>query len=492
MAASAAQLSAAFDLPPQAAIDYLKSQRIEVAADWREAAERARAGAFTVARTIALKMVGDTRDAIVATLQKGLTGDAQVKAVERALAAKGWGSESLPSSARLATIVRTNTQRAYMQGRVADFNKATDLMPYWMYVAVLDGRTRPSHAALNGRVFRHDDPIWQHILPPCGYNCRCRIRALSERMLKRSGAKLESTSPGDYFTEQVRTGVDRETGEILYTPITGVRLSPRPVRVALRDSLPGALPQVERGQLLHFDPKHDPKWTDGEGPAWRVEVRQQAFRPDPGFGGSGPPKFDPIGTTPDRTPRDPRPAAPLLRPGASPVATAAPPERRMLDGQSTFADFGRPEARYAPEIDRIPAPALLSIAPSQSAAVQQLGRALGVSEAAPTRLIQTPVERALIDYRRLEHMVEERQNSRERYANFVLETFLDPWEVYLTAYDDGGMRTRYIGLFQGRRQLVVVGRVNADGTVFWNMLNGDLKRLDQLRVGNLLYSRKAK
>lgn len=484
MAASAAQLSAAFDLPPEAAISYLKSQRIEVAADWREAAERARAGAFSVARTSALSLVSDTRDAIVATLQKGLTGDAQVQAVEQALTAKGWGSESLPSSARLATIVRTNTQRAYMQGRVADFNKATDLMPYWMYVAVLDGRTRPSHAALNGRVFRHDDPIWQHVLPPCGYNCRCRIRALTERMLKRSGAKLESTSPSDYFTEQVRTGVDRETGEILYTPITGVRLSPRPVRVALRDSLPGELPKIERGQLLHFDPKHDPKWTNGEGPAWRVEVRQQAFRPDPGFGGSGPPRFDPIGSAPDRSP------------GASPAApasaTGAAREAKLVADQPTFRTYGRPEARQAPETERIPPPELLRPAASREAAVREFGRALGVSPDSPTRIITTPVELARLDYSVLPHMVEQAAEARERYGRFVLETFRDPWEVYLTAYDDGSMRTRYIGLFQGRRQLVVIGRVNTDGTVFWNLLNGDLKRLDQLRAGNLLYSRKAK
>ncbi|WP_237043784.1 phage minor head protein [Pseudomonas aeruginosa] len=57
-------------------------------------------------------------------------------------------------------------QSAYMAGRYAAAYEARETHPYWMYVAVMDGVTRPSHAALHGKVFRWDDPIWQHITPP--------------------------------------------------------------------------------------------------------------------------------------------------------------------------------------------------------------------------------------------------------------------------------------------------------------------------------------
>ncbi|MBN0210460.1 minor capsid protein, partial [Pseudomonas aeruginosa] len=108
------------------------------------------------------------------------------------LEAKGWwgrqvvvapdgGAEvaQLGSPRRLDTIYQTNMQSAYMAGRYAAAYEARETHPYWMYVAVMDGVTRPSHAALHGKVFRWDDPIWQHITPPNGYNCRCRIVALT-------------------------------------------------------------------------------------------------------------------------------------------------------------------------------------------------------------------------------------------------------------------------------------------------------------------------
>ena len=75
----------------------------------------------------------------------------------------------LGSPRRLALIYNVNTRVAYNAGRYTQMMNNTDTHPFWQYVAVMDSRTRPSHSALNGLVFRYDDPFWKthyHCLRP--------------------------------------------------------------------------------------------------------------------------------------------------------------------------------------------------------------------------------------------------------------------------------------------------------------------------------------
>jgi len=136
-----------------------------------------------------------------------------------------WGRRAsdgrmLGSHRRLKTIYRTNKSSAYNAGRYREQKRRAESRPYWQYIAVLDAKTRDQHRALNDKVFRHDDPFWDYFYPPNGYNCRCRVRTLSERKLKREGLKVES-SDGKLFKSSQRVGVDRETGEIVEKEVTG-------------------------------------------------------------------------------------------------------------------------------------------------------------------------------------------------------------------------------------------------------------------------------
>lgn len=70
----------------------------------------------------------------------------------------------------------------------------------------------------------------------------------------------------------------------------------------------------------------------------------------------------------------------------------------------------------------------------------------------------------------------------------MLPTITDPFEAYLTAYPDG-YRRRYIGLYRGGADLMVIVRLNGDGSLMWNILNADDKRINALRVRALLYAR---
>lgn len=104
-------------------------------------------------------------------------------------------------------------------GRYKRQKEQSEARPYWQYLAIMDSRTRPSHAALHEKVFPHDDPIWEHIYPPNGFNCRCRVRTLSEDRLKEEGLSADS-SKGQLRQEMVEAGVDKRTGEVIEKPAT--------------------------------------------------------------------------------------------------------------------------------------------------------------------------------------------------------------------------------------------------------------------------------
>lgn len=77
------------------------------------------------------------------------------------------------------TWQRTEWQSATLISEsTANYNRLagkTHIFPYWKYVAVMDGKTRPEHAALNGLILPANDPRWGKIWPPNGWKCRCYV-----------------------------------------------------------------------------------------------------------------------------------------------------------------------------------------------------------------------------------------------------------------------------------------------------------------------------
>ena len=84
--------------------------------------------------------------------------------------------------------------------------------------------------------------------------------------------------------------------------------------------------------------------------------------------------------------------------------------------------------------------------------------------------------------------MEKGNDGRERFANFVLPTLRHPTEVWATQYDDATLRHRYIKLFAGSKyDLLVVVRVEPNGSIFWNMMQRERKKMNDLRVGERLF-----
>ena len=166
----------------------------------------------------------------------------------------------------------------------------------------------------------------------------------------------------------------------------------------------------------------------------------------------------------------------------------------LKDGQQTFRDFGLPPLRETPAALITPDPGRLPKAPTATGAWVTLREALGVPEGGH-RIIETPpeLEDVVVFDSHLAHVVQKRGDARERYAPHLLAALEDPLEVWLTRYDDGGYRRRFIGLFEGERQGLVVARENLDGSLFWNFasVGGERARhTESRRMGELLLYRK--
>lgn len=64
-----------------------------------------------------------------------------------------------------------------------------DLYPYWVYRGRMDGRERPEHVAMEGKVFRIGDPAGDSCFPPIDWNCRCTGDAVDGRYLDKNNVQ---------------------------------------------------------------------------------------------------------------------------------------------------------------------------------------------------------------------------------------------------------------------------------------------------------------
>lgn len=116
------------------------------------------------------------------------TGFADFKRrVEEAGILDDYNKRKLETEHQHAVNVGIQTSRYYQLRRDAD------AFPFWEYYTQGDAQVRPAHRALDRKVFRADDPIWDKVYPPNGWNCRCTVLPVP-------------FEPGKVYTEQEGLG----------------------------------------------------------------------------------------------------------------------------------------------------------------------------------------------------------------------------------------------------------------------------------------------
>lgn len=168
-----------FDLSFDAAVAYAKARGVVLAPVYYAMAAEKRAQAFTVSNLAKLDQVQAVADQLAKIhAQGGTFADFQ-----RWAKTQDWG---LPRH-RLETIYRNAAQTAYMAGHWRSFEQSQDALPYLMWDAVNDSRTRPSHLALDGVIKPVGDAWWKTHNVPAGHRCRCSIRAIGREEAQRRG-----------------------------------------------------------------------------------------------------------------------------------------------------------------------------------------------------------------------------------------------------------------------------------------------------------------
>lgn len=75
----------------------------------------------------------------------------------------------------------------------------TDTFPYWEYKTAGDNHVRKEHAKLAGIILPWNDPRWQKIFPPNGWNCRCRVAPRLKSEFNESKLKADQARADAYI-----------------------------------------------------------------------------------------------------------------------------------------------------------------------------------------------------------------------------------------------------------------------------------------------------
>ena len=86
------------------------------------------------------------------------------------------------------------------------------------------------------------------------------------------------------------------------------------------------------------------------------------------------------------------------------------------------------------------------------------------------------------------HVVAKEGDARERHAARILPTLQDPDEVWMTYYDNGQIRMRYLKAWAGRGGGLAVAEDTREGLVLWNFIPMRADALNSQRVGWLVHA----
>lgn len=216
------------------ALEYLEQKKTLPAKLYYQLEAEARAQAFTVSGYTAAEILERFLQELEAAVEEGTTQETFREKMDNFLKDEGYDGLNAWHS---DVIFRTNLQTAYNAGH---YKAMTDpavqkRRPYWQYQTAGDGDVRPSHEAMEGKVYRCDDPIWDVWYPPNGFRCRCIVVSLTEDQVKQMGLQISDLMPHE---------IDRQTGEaVFYWPDKG--FTGNPAKTVFKPDMETIRPEIQ-------------------------------------------------------------------------------------------------------------------------------------------------------------------------------------------------------------------------------------------------------
>lgn len=206
-----------------------------------------RAYAFTVTGLDRFDQLAKVRD-VIAAVPAGEQTWAKARKEIAAELSEDLGGKVAQRRAEL--LLRTHVFRSYAASRYRRLMQQVDVFPFWQYKTHGDGNVRPSHAALNGKIFPAGHDIWQRIFPPWDWGCRCLVVPLTRRsadaLIRQGKPSTQEAQDANLLPTQIVTPErfsDREADLISKNERlpNGVPLLPAPTWASSPWSVPGTV-----------------------------------------------------------------------------------------------------------------------------------------------------------------------------------------------------------------------------------------------------------
>lgn len=207
-------------LPPDDALRVWEERgELRSTVDWSEMINGEHASAFTAAKIVKLDLLAKIRTSLDDVIRNGGTFEQWKRNILPELQKTGWWgvvqNEELTGTSdaivvddrRLRNIYRTNLRMSIAAGRWRKFQREKELFPYLRYLSDHYRKNpRVNHESWHGIILPIDDPTWQWMFPPNGWGCNCRVRQVSEAMLRRKGWTVSEAPKADTVPFETATG----------------------------------------------------------------------------------------------------------------------------------------------------------------------------------------------------------------------------------------------------------------------------------------------